>query len=683
MFNFDQFMEVHKKKLRLSKLRARYAEADREEKAEIAQLRGESERILARRKEPAAPVHLAQDQVEAERATIPHGSSGTSTDENSCGKERPGNQRSLIEAPANATVSLTSIPVVSPDAICRAPAPPHAASVTVNPGPGGTIAVSATSGTTNSGCTQPSAAAQQPSRATVDPRIPRKAGDNAPEESRVQGGPGHLSRPSQNHGTTSRARPCTVDWAASTPVPDARSPSGAPPLTAANAQAPELPNAGSKRPKTSAVSATELVGTSLGPSLKRPRSNPGRRRPESSGPSGPSGARRHGPAADGRAERVGCKRHGRAREGTDRKRTQGRVPRRLPPGRVDGGGTTGAQPTKHAASSGNPTAGDEAPFRELRVCAIRGGSVTQKTVAAWARNIGRGGGQVSTSYAAGQTTHVVIDASVSPETRHRYRGCWVGSGPEPGDAGEKTPLGAAGTPLEKAEAHSIAPLLSSAWMIECLTRWKVVPTDGFTLQPPGAAIGNTHGGAENNSRDALEGASNPSTKITGGAVENGGAQAAERDEPGRARRSRVATSAGNPIDGCPERGRRKGFPGEGVRPTGQGSGVTSGAQGVAGGIGAKNPRVSERRGRFFCQSGSSRNHVRPPSMVEIAVSGDGIQGPVWCRRSILEPSPGEGFLIYAGQPDRASCASYSRTVPCTGGMAPVRKSAVSLGCVFV
>ncbi|CAM9118606.1 unnamed protein product, partial [Laminaria digitata] len=90
---------------------------------------------------------------------------------------------------------------------------------------------------------------------------------------------------------------------------------------------------------------------------------------------------------------------------------------------MDGGARKGrVAPSATAAGAGAAGAAAEGPFSKLNICAVHLGSVTSNTVAAWTREVRRGGGKVATIYTPGETTHIVADPSLSSDQLDRYRG---------------------------------------------------------------------------------------------------------------------------------------------------------------------------------------------------------------------------------------------------------------------
>lgn len=116
------------------------------------------------------------------------------------------------------------------------------------------------------------------------------------------------------------------------------------------------------------------------------------------------------------------------------------------------------------------------PFSGLSLCVVRLGSVTNNTVGTLTREFRDGGGQVSTHYTPGDTTHIVADAllAASWEKLDDYFNGW--------DDFEDVVDGA-GT-AGRGRMPGGVPVVSSEWMSECLRRSEVVATDAYRLTPP-------------------------------------------------------------------------------------------------------------------------------------------------------------------------------------------------------
>ena len=105
-------------------------------------------------------------------------------------------------------------------------------------------------------------------------------------------------------------------------------------------------------------------------------------------------------------------------------------------------------------------------FSALNLCAVLPSLVTKNTVAAWVREVGRGEETVTTAYSQGQTTHIMVDASLSWEAQDRY----VGWRPRDGE----TPCVNVKGRNHVSKTPDNVPLVRSAWVVECLTRSTVV-----------------------------------------------------------------------------------------------------------------------------------------------------------------------------------------------------------------
>ena len=304
-------------------------------------------------------------------------------------------------------------------------------------------------------------------------------------------------------------------------------------------------------------------------------------------------------------------------------RDKGRVEPRISRGRVKSGSRTSrkeeAETLKFSqeglraalpSSAARIGAGESARpmatgrFSALNLCAVHLGSVTKNTVAAWVREVGCGGGTVTTAYSQGQTTHIVVDASLSWEALDRY----VGWRPRDREALCVDVEGRNHAP----KTPDDVPLVRSAWVVECLTRSTVVPAASYLFRtrprpvsqyfplptPPHIPPSHTE-----------------STKVTTPPQSPGSATARANDG-----QSDVKRSASD------ERVQREALLLGVVGGPGSGGGVAEEAgcmedkkdpllrtRVVKGGLGNINPDIAEEEGEkrlnFFCQRGSSQNQV--------------------------------------------------------------------------
>ncbi|CAB1100093.1 unnamed protein product [Ectocarpus sp. CCAP 1310/34] len=135
----------------------------------------------------------------------------------------------------------------------------------------------------------------------------------------------------------------------------------------------------------------------------------------------------------------------------------------------NGGIKTKKRPWKRAGAASGP-------FSGLSLCVVRLGSVTNNTVGTLPREFRDGGGQVSTHYTPGDTTHIVADASLAAswEKFDLYFSGW--------DDFEDVVDGAA--TAGRGRMPDGVPVVSSEWMSECLRRSEVVAADAYRLTPP-------------------------------------------------------------------------------------------------------------------------------------------------------------------------------------------------------
>lgn len=257
----------------------------------------------------------------------------------------------------------------------------------------------------------------------------------------------------------------------------------------------------------------------------------------------------------------------------------------------------------------------EGPFSKLNICAVHLGSVTSNTVAAWTREVSRGGGKVATAYSSGETTHIVADASLSWDQLDRYGGWEL-----PWHVGMEE--GPGGMPVG-------VPLVGRDWMVECLKRSAVVAADAHRLTRPlkeaapsrlvdtttaaaaamlclpDAAGGSGAGDVEKARAIAAlpRGSGEPRLVATSSASVDPG-----KCQPPGSMRVAMMVAAGATA------GARVGAE-AGAGAAGEekdADNATLGSRAERGGFGCANPDVADQRSKFFCQSGSSRGHVSKP-----------------------------------------------------------------------
>eukprot|EP00903_Cladosiphon_okamuranus_P022154 g20373.t2 len=237
------------------------------------------------------------------------------------------------------------------------------------------------------------------------------------------------------------------------------------------------------------------------------------------------------------------------------------------------------------------------PFSGLRLCVVHLGSVTSNTIKTFEKGVRIGGGHLSTHFTAGDTTHIVADASLarSWDKLDLYFSGWDSFEDDVGEAGGRAGEARTGTP-------DGVPIVSSEWISECLRRSAVVPPDAYLLIPlrrnPAAASGAIPPAAS--TRDPSSGAAGKGG--TGGGT--GGASSAPAAAPAVA----ASASTRNLAFADKETG---GLAAASARPPEREQARGAGGGGepaklrtlpVEGGHGAKNPNIGEKRHTFFCQA---------------------------------------------------------------------------------
>ncbi|CAM9244849.1 unnamed protein product, partial [Hapterophycus canaliculatus] len=235
------------------------------------------------------------------------------------------------------------------------------------------------------------------------------------------------------------------------------------------------------------------------------------------------------------------------------------------------------------------------PFAGLSVCVVHLGSVTKSTIKTFARGVRDGGGQLSTHYTPGDTTHIVVDASLAAtwEKLDLYFSGW--------DDFEDIDGGA------RCGAPEGVPIVSSEWMSECLRFSSVVALDRHRLTPPprseGALTTTTKGrrlhGASttvDNSDAALDGLTYSASAAAAAAAGKMRPTARGEELSGLAaqKEQNQQSDVKEPADGGAA----------GVRATS----TSLDSMIVKGGFGARNPNVGTKRHKFHCQMTGSGIH---------------------------------------------------------------------------
>lgn len=262
---------------------------------------------------------------------------------------------------------------------------------------------------------------------------------------------------------------------------------------------------------------------------------------------------------------------------------------------------------KDAGEASKATGSAAGPFSDLDICAVRLGSVTKNTIATWARELNRLGGRVST-FRSPETTHVVVDAALSWPTLHRYSGWaahYYGNAAIEGEGSGSNASYGCRTPHGER-----VPLVGCSWMIECLKRSHVVPVDAYVLShpassymlpppppPPKPTMISAHDHTVATKSAGDERADTPSL-VSG-----------NPSAPSRKRSGSVAPikTGENPLEeGEPS------TPGAEPRVGEENDSSTArpDSRVVKGGFGCRRPDIGEKRSNFFCQTASSRDHVR-------------------------------------------------------------------------
>lgn len=405
-----------------------------------------------------------------------------------------------------------------------------------------------------------------------------------------------------------------------------------------------------------APTAVELLGRSHGAPLKRPRPNFKGDGKEESSLSFFAVARSHTVANDGAASgSVSGGQSTKARGNRDAFYGGGNTKNKHKPNSTPVGVSSSGAPethktnlasratggpnhpaaTKHRKSARNSaalSAEESGPFSELSICAVRLGSVTKKTVATWTREVGRGGGLVTTSYAPGETTHILVDVSVSWATLERHgAGSFGGLVAVADDGGGAALTAGQGNVNDMATmSGQNVPVVGTGWMVECLTRSAVVDIEPYRMiRPPSlelplpiepapvAGVATAPADKLSPATVTLDASTVAATTaheeviMVGTKDARQACQSVERSM-GKTGFSSCMNSATMPsrLRGAREdrEGKRKG-----VKPAGDGEArvpaavLEAGA--FAGGIGAANPNIATQRSKFFCQSGSSRDYV--------------------------------------------------------------------------
>lgn len=235
------------------------------------------------------------------------------------------------------------------------------------------------------------------------------------------------------------------------------------------------------------------------------------------------------------------------------------------------------------------------PFSGLSLCVVHLGSVTKNTIKTFARGVRDGGGRLSTYYTAGDTTHIVVDASLGAT--------WDKLGDYFSGWDDFEDLGGGG----RSRVPDAVPVVSREWMSECLRRSSVVALDAYRLTPPPPQSEATPTAAETKGRQQQQQQQGTGTAVSipDAAWNDLTYSAAAAAATGKMR----PAARGEKInDLAAPRERNQG--GDVVEPATDGAAAKSSESMVEGGFGARNPDVGAKRHKFHCQMTGSGVHVR-------------------------------------------------------------------------
>ncbi|CAN0206851.1 unnamed protein product [Ectocarpus sp. 12 AP-2014] len=235
----------------------------------------------------------------------------------------------------------------------------------------------------------------------------------------------------------------------------------------------------------------------------------------------------------------------------------------------NGGIETKKRPWKRAGAASGP-------FSGFSLCVVRLDSVTNNTVGTLTREFRDGGGQVSTHYTPGDTTHIVADASLAAswEKLDDYFSGW--------DDFEDVVDGAA--TAGRGRMPDGVPVVSSEWISECLRRSEVVAADAYRLTPPPHRCAAPAAVAPKQQQR-----SSTATKETNAAAE-GCSSSASRAAIGK---KRILTSGGEETtDGLVATRNQRA---DAAGGSASGSGAATGLMNLEGEVGARKPDVDKRR----------------------------------------------------------------------------------------
>ncbi|CAM9422741.1 unnamed protein product [Ectocarpus sp. 6 AP-2014] len=235
----------------------------------------------------------------------------------------------------------------------------------------------------------------------------------------------------------------------------------------------------------------------------------------------------------------------------------------------NGGIETNKRPWKRAGAASGP-------FSGLSLCVVRLGSVTNNTVGTLTREFRDGGGQVSTHYTPGDTTHIVADASLAAswEKLDDYFSGW--------DDFEDVVDGAA--TAGRGRMPDGVPVVSSEWMSECLRRSEVVAAEAYRLTPP-----LHHCAAPATVAPKQQQRSSTATKETNAAAQGCSSSAS----PAATGKKRILTSGGEETTGGLVATRNQRGDAAGGSPSGRGAAAE--LMNLEGEVGARKPNVDMRR----------------------------------------------------------------------------------------
>lgn len=243
------------------------------------------------------------------------------------------------------------------------------------------------------------------------------------------------------------------------------------------------------------------------------------------------------------------------------------------------------------------------PFSGLSVCVVHLGSVTSNTIKTFTKGVRSGGGQLSTDFTPGVTTHIVADASLASswEKLDEYLSGWDADFMDDVADARRT-AGGAGT---QSGTFGGVPIMSSEWMSECLRRSAVAATGGYLLAPPPsrAPAAAAAGAAIPPAASVRE----PSAGGTAGKSNTGGGGAAVTSTTAAAGSAVAAAAAARKRKLASADEEAGGQTAASVRPPEL---KQARVEPVEGGHGARDPNVGEKRHKFFCQATSSGPQVR-------------------------------------------------------------------------